>query len=177
MEWKKIAPWNWFKHEDQASGHPVAIRRRDAGDVFERLRAEMDRLFDEMLSRTAAPAGRGSAPGAGVVLRPSVDISEGKKAYTVRVEVPGVDREDVSLSIEAGALVVRGEKRQESEEDHDQSHCVERSFGAFERILSLPEDADPAEVDARFRRGVLTIRIPKRAASRDEGRRIEIRHD
>jgi HSP20 family protein len=76
----------------------------------------------------------------------------------------------------ACALLIRGEKRQEKEESEEGYHCVERSYGRFQRVLSLPEDADPGGIAAKFRNGVLKVTIPKRQVSRKEGRVIEIDH-
>ena len=112
MDWKKIAPWNWFKEEeDRGSGRPV--RAGTPSDPLGMLRSEMERLFDETFSShfpaaTSSPVMR---------LRPDVDISEGRKAYTVRAEMPGVELDDVSIEVEGRTLAIRAEKRRESEEE------------------------------------------------------------
>jgi HSP20 family protein len=136
----------------------------------------MERLFDDTFRRSVPgmhrhPAFPGPTPAS---LRPSVDISEGKKAYTVRAELPGVDLEDVSIEVEGHTLLIRAEKRQETEEEEEGYHCVERSYGAMQRVLSLPDDADGEAIDARFKNGVLKLRIPKHAARSTNARSIEI---
>jgi HSP20 family protein len=175
MNWKKIAPWKWFKDEE-ASVPATRAAARIEGDPFSALRTDMDRLLDDMLDRFSA-RGRVSpslprwipAP-----LRPSVDISEGRKAYTVRAELPGMELEDIAIEVDDHTLGLRGEKRQESEEEDEGYHCVERSYGAVQRVLSLPDDADCEAIDARFKNGVLTLKIPKHAPKASQGRRIEI---
>jgi HSP20 family protein len=169
MDWKKIAPWNWFKEEQTRASHRSASIDTPS-DPLRSLRSEMERLFDQTFSSHFPTAASGSAP----PLRPNVDISEGKKAYTVRAELPGVQLDDVSIELEGHTLVIRAEKRQESEEEDEGYHCVERSYGMVQRVLSLPDDADPEAVDAKFKNGVLELRIPKHAARASQTRRIEI---
>jgi HSP20 family protein len=176
MDWKKIAPWNWFKDEEAtrpsrgtASGHPTLT------DTLSRLRGELDRFFEmELGGSPFAPA----RPGGGLSpLKPAVDIAEGRKAYTVRVELPGVERNDVSVSADGQTLAIRAEKRQDREEDEEGVHWVESHYGAVQRILSLPDDADVAAIEARFRNGVLKLKVPKHAAPAATGRRVEIEAD
>jgi HSP20 family protein len=177
MDWKRIAPWNWFKDEaSNALPAPSPARRDDSIDPFSALRTEMDRLFDDTFRRSFA----GASPGAATTglapppLRPSVDISEGKKAYTVRADLPGVEVDDLSLEVEGHTLVIRAEMRKETEEDDEGFHCIERAFGAAERTLSLPDDADVEAIEAKFKNGVLKLSIPKHPAKALRGRSIEI---
>lgn len=172
MEWRKLAPWNWFGKEQEHGARHLPIRHSStAPNFFSALRAEMDRLFEDSLQRFGLP------PEAGLVLKPSLDISEGKHAYTVRVEIPGVEKGDVTLDVHEDTLTIRGEKRQEREESDESYHCVERSYGAFQRVLTLPDDADPERIDAKFRRGVLKVTIPKTDARAARARSIPIEHD
>ena len=174
MDWKKIAPWNWFRKEQERGGQATAVR---AADPLVALRDEMDRAFGEIFRRVGVGAPWPSLAEAPALLRPSVDISEGRKAYTVRLEVPGVEKGDVILSIEDDSLLIRGEKRQEKEENEEGYHCIERSYGVFERVLSLPEDADSGGIEAKFRNGILKITIPKRVVPGKDVRTIEIHHE
>lgn len=180
MDWKKIAPWSWFKEEEPAA---LAVQARapiDASsDPIESLRNEMERWFDEAFRRLAGAelprhtlSGRMALP-----RRPSIDISEGRKAYTIRGELPGVEREDISIEVQDRTLVVRAEKRRETEEEDEGYHCVERSYGEFQRVLTLPDDADAEAIEAKFRNGVLKLRIPKHAARASQGRTIELEAD
>ena len=163
MDWKKIAPWNWFRHEESAG----VLRRRTRSDLardpFALLRSEMERLSDDLFTTSA-------------ILRPSVDISESRKCYTVRAELPGMAAENVAIDVDGQTLVLRGEKTRETETEEEAYHCVERDYGAVQRVLTLPEDADCAAIDARFKNGVLTLRIAKQAPRVASGRRIEIQN-
>ena len=177
MEWKTIAPWNWFK--DEEANTPTAqmrVRPIASSDPFVALRTEMERLFDDTF-RQPYPAGPGQSDSSNRIpslLRPSIDVSEGKKAYTVRAELPGVELKDVSVEVEGHTLMIRAEKRQQTEEDEEGYHCVESSYGAIQRILSLPEDADGEAIKASFKNGVLKLRIPKHAARASIARNVEI---
>ena len=93
--------------------------------------------------------------------------------YEISIEVPGMSASDVAIELRGGSLYVHGEKQERSEERERYYYRVERSSGRFERVLSLPEDADPDGIRASLDNGVLTIRIPRRAAD-SGGRRIEI---
>lgn len=103
---------------------------------------------------------------------PSMDLSETDEAILVKAELPGMNAEDVDLSIENGHLVIKGEKKMESEENQENFHRIERSYGSFTRAVRLPSAVNEAEVKADFKRGVLTIRLPK--ADEARRRRIEI---
>ena len=98
----------------------------------------------------------------GSFLKPSVDIKENKKNYKISVEVPGVEESDIKLELVDGSLVIRGEKRQENEDKDEHYHSVERSYGSFQRVLSLPEDVNEDDIDAKFKNGVLTITAPRK---------------
>jgi HSP20 family protein len=187
MDWKKIAPWNWFEEEEQ-SVHRAAPSHRIAPsqDPIAAMRFEMDRLFDDAVRRSY-PRGSHVAHGFGfpgpidrddsmfASLRPTVDISEGRKAYAVRVELPGIEPGDVSLEIEGGnTLIIRAEKRQDREEEDEGYHWVESSYGVVQRILSLPDDADADAVQAKFKNGVLKLSIPKHPARASKTRSIDV---
>jgi len=177
MDWKRIAPWNWFKDEQSPAVTTQTPARIDPGsDPFTTLRGEMERLFDETFSRSFPVMPRESVLPRRLPtpLRPSIDISEGKKAYTVRAELPGIELGDVSIQTEGQTLVIQAEKRQESDEEDEGYHWVERSYGVVQRVLSLPDDADSEAVDARFKNGVLKLRIPKHPARSSTSRNIEV---
>lgn len=168
MDLKKLTPWNWFRKEEEGGGEYLPATRN--ADPFARMHREMDRVFEDFFGR-AAPAGAG----AGLMLRPSVDIRESRKAYKISIEVPGIEADDIDLHVDGDTLVVSGEKRQESEDDDEGFHRIERSYGQFRRLLTLPGDADVDNIRADFRRGVLKIRVPRKADGDSSGaRRIEI---
>jgi HSP20 family protein len=111
------------------------------------------RLLDEFFGDAAA-RGRGFAP--------SVDVTESTEEYVVTAELPGAKPEDVTVELHEGVLTLRGEKRSERDEHKEHARYVERVFGSFSRSFSLPQNADGDKVQAGFKDGVLTLRIPKR---------------
>ena len=92
---------------------------------------------------------------------PSVDIKETKDAFVVKGELPGVEKDDVDISIDDNVLVIRGEKKVETESDEDKKHRKECLYGSFERSFSLPKQVDVNKVEATFNNGVLKLNIPK----------------
>jgi HSP20 family protein len=92
---------------------------------------------------------------------PSMDVKETDGEVVVSAELPGLNSEDVDLYVEAGRLVLRGEKRRECEDKDENCHRLERSYGSFYRAVDLPAPVDQAKAKASFKNGVLTVRLPK----------------
>ncbi len=116
---------------------------------------ELNRLFDDLMSRRA----EGAAEGA--MWMPAVDISETADAVRVQLEVPGVNKDDIKISVSNNVLTVRGEKKMEKEIKEENYHRVERSYGSFVRSLELPTTVASDKVKATYADGVLTILLPK----------------
>lgn len=96
------------------------------------------------------------------IFRPGVDITSDDKAYTISMEVPGVEEKDLQLEAsDEGTLTIRGVKRDERTEDNKDVHYAECCYGAFLRTLSLPSDVDDKKIEARVKNGVLTIVCPR----------------
>lgn len=95
-----------------------------------------------------------------------VDITETEDAYRVHAELPGVEKDDVTVEIEAGMLCIRGEKKSRRDEKLEQGRRLECSYGAFSRSFTLPQDADADQVDAQYQDGVLDVTIAKRPESK-----------
>lgn len=111
------------------------------------------------------------------MLKPSVDIKETGKNYVVSVEMPGVEKDQVNVSIDGNTLTISGEKKQETKKDDENYHYVERSYVSFQRVLNLPDDADTEDLDAGFKRGVLTLKIGRLKQAKSAGRTVEVRKD
>lgn len=97
---------------------------------------------------------------------PRVDIAETEAEFIVKAELPEVKKEDVHVTVDNGALTLRGERKQEKEESGKKFHRVERSYGSFCRVFSLPDNVDETKVKASFKDGMLTIQLPKSAESK-----------
>lgn len=176
MELKNLlTPWNWFKKEEEQARSVQPVTATETTNPIVRLHREIDQLFDNFFRGFPfSPITRGELSPAGFML-PKVDISESRKQYTLTVEVPGVDEKDLELSVEDDTLIIRGEKRYEKTDEDEQFHRVERTYGAFQRVISLPADADADRIEATFKNGVLTITIPKSASAKPPVRRIAIK--
>ena len=128
---------------------------------------DMDHVFDRLMRSWASPASHTSFD-----WNPSIDVFESDGEIVVRAEIPGVNVEDVDISIADNHLIISGEKRQESEGE-DQNYCsVERSYGSFRRSLALPPGADVDNIKASSKDGILSILIPK--SDDRKSRKIEI---
>ena len=185
MDLKQLAPWNWFKNEEESSVVPV--RRAEGQTFFPEsaalspmidLHREMNRIFD------SAFRGFGLSPfgselftplTASGQLKPQVDISATDKEYCITVKVPGVSEKDVKVEIAENVMTIRGEKKQEKEDKGENYYRMERAYGSFQRVLSLPEDAAHENVKATFKNGVLTLRVPRREIPKVEVKKVEIK--
>ena len=123
------------------------------------VRNEMDRLWNRFLDDWPLPAvfTKGWAPMA--------DLSETKDNLIVKAELPGLDPEDIKLSLSGNLLTIAGEKKKEKEEKDEQHYSLERYCGAFQRSFRLPVEVLEDKIDAKFDKGVLTITMPKTAKS------------
>lgn len=107
-------------------------------------------------------------------LTPASEASSDEEAYRISMEVPGVSEDDIELTVDAGVVSIKGEKRTEKEEKGDTWFFSERQYGAFSRSFRLPADADEAGVSADLKDGVLTIVVPKKAAEENGSKTVKI---
>jgi len=120
------------------------------------LREAMDRLFEESVVR---PGGAALAPRAVGAL--AVDVYETDEDVVVKTSVPGVDPEELDISITGDTLTIKGETRAEEEVEEENYVYRERRYGAFSRSMTIPSSVKADEADAEFEDGVLTLRLPK----------------
>jgi HSP20 family protein len=105
---------------------------------------------------------------------PELDVRENDTAVIIEAELPGVDENDISVTVANGYLTIKGEKRSESEQCEESYYVAERSFGSFQRSLRLPDSVDDSKINASFDKGVLKISAPKKADARKPERQIPI---
>jgi HSP20 family protein len=117
----------------------------------------MERLLNSFLS---APDGWEEGEGS-FDLRLPIDVSETDDSYIVRASIPGINPEDLDISVENSTLSIRGETTKESEREGERWHIKERRFGSFQRSISLPNNVDADQVGAQYADGVLTLTVPK----------------
>src|SRR4029077_11323178 len=105
---------------------------------------------------------------------PPVDIAEDEKEYTIKAELPGVNKEDVRVTVEGGVLTITGERKAEKEEKDKKCHRIERNYGTFVRSFMLPEGTASDKVSAEFEDGVLRVRLPKDESAKPKSIEVKI---
>ena len=133
------------------------------------MRKEFNRLFDSFFQGDLADT-TSAFTSAWI---PAVDIAERENEFVVRMELPGVKKEDVKITMQEGILTVRGEKKQEKESKGSDFHRVERAYGSFQRSFTLPTAVKSGDIDASFSDGVLNISLPK--AEEAKPKQIDVR--
>lgn len=187
MDIKKLNPWNWFKHEEKQAerGEMVPVKQGEYPQPQHpfahmlQLQREMDRLFDDafrgfpaigrspflnrMMSDEFAPS-----------FRASLNVASDDRQYTITLEAPGMEQKDLSIEIRDRVLSIKGNKQQEKEERDQHYYRIERHYGAFERVLAIPDDGNADEISAAMKNGVLTVNIPRKEVSESGTKRINI---
>jgi HSP20 family protein len=128
-----------------------------------RLHDEMDRLFDGFVGRTPEQG----------VFAPPVDIEESSESFVIRADLPGMTQKDVKVSVLGDSVTIRGERHTTQPSNGGTLHRTERVSGMFERTFTLGTAVRPDQVEAKFKDGVLEVRIPKAEDARV--REVEIK--
>jgi len=160
-----LSPFRDFMHEQQKTN----------GDLT-KWKEQADRYFDDLQRRWTelthmSPFDAFKSPG-GFLLNPEVDISESEDKLVVKVELPGMDKDEINVEVADNMLTISGQKT----EDKENEYAVrERRFGSFRRSFTLPEDAIAGKMDAAFDKGVLTITVAKKAVDVAKGKKVPIK--
>lgn len=156
------------------SARHVAPRYRHRGEELVSLQNDINRLFDGFLGGWDLPAFKAMEDRL-VEFTPRIDVKETDREVQVTAELPGMDENDVSVSLEEDALLIRGEKKDEHEEKTAHTFHLERSFGSFQRVIPLPSTVEAAKTRAVFKKGILRVILPKAAGERAKIRKIEVK--
>ena len=143
--------------------------RSDALSPFERMHEEMDRIFNEFMPNASEAGGFNAGTLA------SIDLSETDDALELKADLPGMEEKDLNVTLRNGAVTISGERKYESEETKKNFYRAERAYGSFSRSVPLPCEVDEERVEAHFKNGVLTVRLPKSATEKENQRRIDIK--
>jgi len=149
---KELIPRRWRQEMEQ----PLASFQR-----------EMNRLLEGFFG-PEAPWGDGE-------WSPRMDVSETESDIVVKAEIPGLDKDDIKVSLSGDVLTMSGEKKDERKEEKGNYRLLERRYGSFKRSVTLPSAVDPDRAQAEFRKGVLTITLPKTEETR--ARKITIKEE
>jgi HSP20 family protein len=143
------------------------------GDPFMSLHREMNRLFDDVFRGSMGDLSRQPGSSGSNFVPAHMDVSETENEVRICAELPGVDQNDVDVTLDDDVLTIRGEKKLEREDEKENYHFMERSYGTFQRSLRLPFPVEPQQVKAEFNNGVLTVTLPKTKAQ-ERSHRIAI---
>ena len=154
-----------------------------AWQPFASLRREVDRLFEDFdqgfwrtpLRRSAFDIEPFWQRDVTFSSAPAVDIVEKDKAYEMTAELLGLDEKNIEVKISNGDLMIKGEKNEEKEEKKKDYYLSERKFGSFERRFRLPEGVDSDKIVANFKKGVLTVTLPKKPEAQKPEKKIEVK--
>jgi HSP20 family protein len=160
--------------QTSADGEASRVGWPDVQRLFSRdsWRAMEDLFLDPFAARGALERWFGDFSSSR--FQPRIDVVDEGKILRVSVELPGMEREDLTVNVEDGALVLRGEKKQDVHSEEDGCYRLERAYGTFTRTIPMPENADPEHALAKFDKGVLTLTVPKREALRPITHTIDI---
>ncbi len=132
---------------------------------------KMNQLFEDTFSRTR---GRDEALGKGM-WTPAVDIFETEEAVMVKAEIPGVERDQISVEVKDGILTLHGERKFEKEVQEENYHRIERAYGTFHRSFSLPSSVEQDRISAKFKDGVLEVTLPKKERAKPKQIKVDVK--
>jgi HSP20 family protein len=136
----------------------MAIVRWDPFDAFLGAQQDLNRMFRRSW---LGDQGEETGPAEGGKWAPAIDIYETGDSLVVEAELPGIDPEDIDVTVDDGVLTLRGERKHEREVTEENYHRVERAWGSFQRSIRLPSDAESDKVKASYESGVLKVTVPK----------------
>jgi HSP20 family protein len=148
---------------------------------FEELRQEIDRLFKDFDRGFWRPFDRSLFATEPLFRRElkwesmPVDVVESEKAYQITADLPGMDEKDIEVKVVNGALTIKGERQEEKEEKKKDYYLRERNFGSLERSFTIPESVDADKIEASFKKGVLTVMLPKTVEAQKLAKKIEVK--
>jgi len=134
------------------------------------LQKEMNTLFERFFGRESLPTFFGAQ-----TFAPLLDMVETREAIEVRAELPGISREDLDITVTGDMLTIKGEKKSDREEKESNYHLVERTYGTFQRSVSIPSYVRTDKIAAEFKDGVLTVKLPKKEEVRSKSVKVEVK--
>jgi len=135
----------------------MALTKWDPFEELREIQNAINRVFDDTLLRK--PRRRRS--GELTLWEPPIDIIETKDGYKITAELPGIDKNDVDISVSGNTLTIKAEKKQEKVEEGENYYLSERAYGLFQRQITIPEGVETDKIKASFKNGVLEITLPK----------------
>jgi HSP20 family protein len=165
---KDLLPWKKSKETE------VPVRSNDdaLSDLHSRMNSLFDSFFDDFDNASWLPSKLSEKFSD---LTPKIEVSETEDAFEVNAELPGMDADDLDVSIDGNILTIKGEKKEEREDKKKNFHIMERRYGSFSRSLYIPvENLDLDKIESKFKKGVLKLKMAKTAEAKSQKRKIEI---
>lgn len=165
---KDLLPWKKSKEAE------VPVRRNDdaLSDLHSRMNSLFDNFFDDFDNVSLLPAEWSENLSK---LSPKVDVTESDDALEVKAELPGMDAENLDVAIDGNYLTIKGEKKEEKDDKKKNFHVMERCYGSFSRTLNIPAEClDLDNIESKFKKGVLHLKLPKTADAKSKRRKIEV---
>ena len=168
------------KRQEEGRGQAWALQ---AWRPIENLRRAIDTLFDDFdRGSHLLPWRRSIFDGEPfrrqdefLTVAPAMDFVETDKSYEITAELPGLDEKDIEVRLANGCLKIYGEKHENREKVKKDYYFHERHFGAFERAIRMPEGVDAEKIEATFKKGVLTVMLPKTPEAQSAEKKISIK--
>lgn len=170
-----LIPWSWGKKNfptktengSQSETARYVSLHQDMNSAF-------DKFFDAFESEMTMPLSEFARSS---TYQPRVEMKESAKDICVSVELPGVDEKDVDVSIDSRCLTIKGEKHEEKEDNTSGYYRMERHYGSFTRSVPFPCEIDKDKAQATYKRGVLTVTLPKAPNAQHEVKKIPVRKE
>ncbi|MDD3374111.1 MAG: Hsp20/alpha crystallin family protein [Candidatus Omnitrophica bacterium] len=143
----------------------------DPFSELEGIQKQMNQLFDFSLARNPL----GDTTLLGGQWAPAVDVYDSKDSLLVKADLPGLTKDEIEVSIHDGSLILKGEKKKDTEVKEEKYFKTERFYGSFFRTIPLPASVDVNKVDAKYQDGVLTLTLPKKEEAKPKQISIDVK--
>jgi HSP20 family protein len=153
-----LIPWKRRKRERAPATWPGEFRRE----------------FDDLVARFFGEGFGLTDQGWAGTFRPAIDVSETDDEIVIKAEVPGTEQKDLQVELTGDVLTIKGEKREEREKKDESHHRIERSFGSFTRSFALPCEVKEEAVEAVYKDGILTLKLPKCETAKKKSIKIKV---
>lgn len=176
VELKKWTPFRFLRENRRSPERPA--RNASMPLTLASMRDEMERMFDRFWTNPMAAMesqDRWFGDFSPAQFEPQLDVTDDANFVRVSLEVPGVEMKDLDIEVQDGVMTITGEKKQEATRDDEGCYHTERSYGWFRRSLPLPVEVETAKAEAKFDKGVLTIRLPKSERAKQQATKIPIK--
>ena len=174
---KTWTPFRFLRHEKTNNQTPARVGNgvpRNFVNVRDEVERMMDRVWSDPFASLETPD-RWFGDFRQGDFTPKLDVTDDKDALRVAVEIPGVELKDLDIECQDGLLSIKGEKKHEETRKEDGCYRTERSYGYFQRTVPLPAEIDANKAEAKFDKGVLTIRLPKTERAKAQTTKIVVK--